>query len=1154
MPVGVAPKVTGLVSHLTDDGEDIKVEYQVLGRRQRRKRIITEDELDRGTWASKLGMSRPGGADARLAFATVIRMLALSAPEVPARAYYSEAGDLILPNPDAQQYGYLTTEGTEADAREAWKEIGEWAREDPKTCLVLGILFVGPILSSLGVYAHIVNLIGAGQQGKSTALEVSTAALGTIKPKRQQLLMGWNSSKQGITQTLRARGFLPAALDEHSSAGRTVKDASKEFSAIVAGCIRLMGTADGSARENDGFWHSTILSSSNQPLKFRGQSEDLASRLHEIEAPFWPHEWVTPGGTWADPNSGAAEHVSKRLRRLATSAGGWPLLWADQQGMFKAANLAKLKAYHLDLCARHAPHTGGIPDTIAEHHMAWVVGAYMLGEVIGIDLAEKAEQAAAERLRGAIEVAAAANEPDGVRLWNALDSLRIEAFAYPPRNEVVKAAQDGFQRVKGFTDPDIGLWWVIPEVVRDAAAGDGIENLEAALHQLLALGVLVREKSSEKSGRLTYQLPRPLRDHVTARMYCFNTFRATELWASEDTQDGSGDGVEPAGTSSGTSALVPDSGPLTSSGTSGTSGTSKTAPSIHTREGTTARPALVLGEQTSLEELETDPAAAAVADVDEQGHTAPRRHDATTPQESADVARLYPTPAERITDPAWSTLRRDAAAIGVLSADGLHLPNREVVPMGLPASVDEVVPLMTAYGLRTLYLHQDSVEALGLPSFQDRLDAKVKPGWGEPHEWATPAPDSPITAIYPAGLSEWMGLVVAADDPKKPLRLNVAIPAYEGRFDKASEPARGGFGGAADGAALLDAVMVWTLSTLHNDRQRRPQVFPYYRSPNKTAEELAGGKGPQRRAEVLCLAIRNKEVPPATYGRLVPTMAPRKWHRDPTRDERGCGWLHQYDKTAAWMGAYSNLGLGVGEPEHAADGMAYDPKFAGYWRVPEVPGHGLEGLPALEFGEAPEGGHWLRTPAVDLLREIYPQWTPEVAEAWYWPDTRRALNGFYRHLKESRDFILDAMAQGRPGGKWAKQVNGRLYQSFWGHLQRVAGPKQDTETGGNYDYDIYWRPDWSGAFLDLACANVYRDLMKFAKSKCFPMTLDVDAITIASDQADPELAKPAAMVLGDRLGNWTVEGSAPLSALLPVIDGGKDAHHALALYLKSQEA
>ena len=117
----------------------------------------------------------------------------------------------------------------------------------------------------------------------------------------------------------------------------------------------------------------------------------------------------------------------------------------------------------------------------------------------------------------------------------------------------------------------------------------------------------------------------------------------------------------------------------------------------------------------------------------------------------------------------------------------------------------------------------------------------------------------------------------------------------------------------------------------------------------------------------------------------------------------------------------------------------------------------------------------------------------------------------------------------------------------------MAGPKQNNQGTGNYDYDIYWRPDWSGALVELACANTYRALMGFAESGHYAITLDVDAITLASNEADPERAKPARMTIGNQGGNWSLEGSAPLAELLPLIDGGKNAHRALAAYLKSLE-
>ncbi|MEV0344112.1 hypothetical protein AB0H49_34400, partial [Nocardia sp. NPDC050713] len=83
--LGTVPRVTAKILHLTDDGETIRIEYQIVGKRQRRRRIVTEDEIDRGTWAAKVGQGRPSSGDAKQAFATIMRADGEDAPELMAR-------------------------------------------------------------------------------------------------------------------------------------------------------------------------------------------------------------------------------------------------------------------------------------------------------------------------------------------------------------------------------------------------------------------------------------------------------------------------------------------------------------------------------------------------------------------------------------------------------------------------------------------------------------------------------------------------------------------------------------------------------------------------------------------------------------------------------------------------------------------------------------------------------------------------------------------------------------------------------------------------------------------------------------------------------------------------------------------------------------
>lgn len=1121
--IGYVPKITATIAHLSDDGEDIRSEYLALGKRQRRPRILTEDDLDRGTWASKMGARRPTGNDEKHAFARMMREEGDKAPIVPARTYYNEAGDLIFPEADAQVFGYRVLRGTEEKARDAWQEIGAWTFCCGKSALVIGAMFAGPVLESLDVLANMVNCYGPGQQGKSTIATVACATFGDVKPKKQKLLMTWNSSKQGITQSLRQRGFLPLGLDEHSSSGRRIQESSREISQMVAGADRAMGTADGSPRESDGFWHSCALSTSNEPLKHQGQTEDLATRLNEFAAPFYPNRLLLPDGDPAPEGHKGAEHLSKRLKRLAREYGGWPLEWAIRQGMFLAENLAELKRLHLELCAKYRPAEGGIAATIAELHMAWVVGAHMFGTAIGLpELGATAEAEAAARLQDAIVQAAETNTPDHVKLWSALDALRIETAAYPEEDKLLAAAELGI-KVRGFVQSDQGLWWVVNPVVQDAGKAAEVDNVFAALRELDTLQVHIRGTGAN-AQRL---LPKGIRyAGLGQRMHCFDVRRAAELFAPED-EPGEGPGQGPEGefpersdprSDPGATWVAPHFEALTSSGATGATGA--TLSLVNTRV--------------------------------ESAHTP----GATVPEEApAAPAAVFPAaricgPGEPGYDADWLKLEfeakgrtRGALDFGVLGDGYLYLPCHHPVAVPLPGSVDDVPALMAAYGLRTLWVHESAALAMGLPTYDERVPQDIGeykgPQGPTPHPWATPRPGSDLV-VQGEGISCWMTLKTRGGQGE---RLSLALPLYDDRFDRADEPGRGGFGAAATPEVLLDAYMVYLLSTRHGTKE--PQVIPYYLSPNTTAKDFAG----TAKTSALSEAIRARAVPPVE-AKIRP-LVDMQWTRPVeaiTEAERACGWIHQYDKNAAWLAAFGSVWLGVGDPTHHTDGKrAFETNKAGYWRVRELPGLGKEGLPDLNIHPAEEGGFWLRTPGVDLLLELFPTWVPEVVEAWVWEESKRALYGMYDKLRISRERILASAAQGRPGARYAKQVAGMLYQSFRGYLGRIR-PQMDNVTGLPYSKDIFWRPDWAQMILDLALANTYRNLRDFAASGHRPLSLRVDAATYASSSPDPVASKPAAMELGTGGMHWKAEYTVPMGEILPLLDDGKKMSKAMHLY------
>ncbi|MGW6151515.1 hypothetical protein ACWFN4_30040, partial [Bacillus mycoides] len=448
-----------------------------------------------------------------------------------------------------------------------------------------------------------------------------------------------------------------------------------------------------------------------------------------------------------------------------------------------------------------------------------------------------------------------------------------------------------------------------------------------------------------------------------------------------------------------------------------------------------------------------------------------------------------------------------------------------LAPMGLPVSAEERVSQYMA-------LHPEEPH---------------RPGAQTPmsHPWTTVGAGSPVKGgIAPEGLATWMTLKLGTE--QKSPRLTVSIPEYDKRLGKTTTTGPGGFGGAPTPAVMLDALMVYLLSTVHGPADQ-PAVVPYYMSPNKTGEDFAGGRG---RTDVLCRTVRRGEIAPAATTKH--TLVNQQWSRTPDLSEGEL--LHRFDKNAAWLGAFKTK-LGIGEPVHQENGRPFDKALVGYWRIAKTPGPGISGLPEFVFRPASEGGFWLTTPDMILLADIYPTWEPEVLESWHWEHSKSALEGMYDKLRESRNRIIAAAKDGRPGAKWAKQVNGKIYQSFRGYLDRGAGPQKDHVTGGDYEADIYYRPDWAHMILSHATANVYRNLKKFAEDDGrLPVSVYVDAVTYASNQLDPMAAKPASMLIGDTGREWGIEGVAPIAELLPHVDDSKGLtiHNVLTNHLKSK--
>jgi hypothetical protein len=1126
LAVGTAPVVLGRITYRMSDRRHTKIAYQLQS--EEGPRIVSAEEVLDGTWADRLGQRRPTTPDERHAYARVLGEDVMAAGEVPALPVKDAGGGLELPDADAQELGYLRVRELDQDAaREAWRRILQLATGAPRTTLVMASMFAGPLVSSLhGVPAHILNLTGSGQIGKSTTQRIMCALVGDPTDS-YELFGSMNSTGLALPEVLIEARYLPMCREETSSSALALPELEKLFSRIVAGAKRARLGQGGKLKQSAGTWHSVFVTSSNESLLRQGQVESLASRLLQVEGPFF--------------SSAAA---SAEAWELASRFHGWPLVWARDAGHFTADRMATWRELHAEVVGRlatvEARESGGIPLTLARIVGAWCVGAYMLGELLGMpELGAAAEEDARAELPRLLGEVIENHQTPGQTLWEKVAG----AIATEPASWVMSDALTGTgwasleykpRRVLGYYHQGRVHVYVatLTEVIRAA----GIDSPVPGLKELERRGVLVKTEAAKLASK---HPTRELRAAVPGRVYVFDPDKAQEAFADREAPP----------------PLTPDTAPVPGDD-SATAAAENRAMAAYRNP---AAPAQVQGPDVA----------------------ASRRRDVTRtvqapPQPTAPPRVVFPEAAENVTDRSFASLEAratgrtlSATRFGVLGAGRLLLPNREAVAVPVPRSVDDVPALMAAYGLKTLWVHAEALDAMGLPSFEERRELGMAqtreaegksdeetvkpPGAMNPvlHRWALPSEGSPVAEVFPGGLTAWMTLK-AADPNARDRRLTVAVPAYEHRFDKAKQPGRGGWGGAETPAVLLDALMVYLMSTLHGT-QERPQVVPYYQGPNQTGEDFAGGR---EKTEFLCRAVRDGAVPPAVLGlRVMPLMVPQQWHREPTAAERAAGWLHRYDKTAAWLAAYGPTKLGIGEPTHGGEGTVFSKSFAGYWRLADVPGSGLPGLPDFQFREVPEGGYWLPTPSVELLMEVYPQWAPRVLESWHWENSRAALSRMYKLMATSRNRIVKDMEAGRPGAKWAKQVHGRIYQSFRGYLGRREH-KTDHATGGDWEKDVYFRPDWAHMLIAHATANLYRNLKTFAtQDGRRPLSVYVDAATYAAADADPMAAKPASMRIGLEGGTWSIEGRAPMGDVLRLLDDPQHktgAHGALDRYLSER--
>jgi len=436
------------------------------------------------------------------------------------------------------------------------------------------------------------------------------------------------------------------------------------------------------------------------------------------------------------------------------------------------------------------------------------------------------------------------------------------------------------------------------------------------------------------------------------------------------------------------------------------------------------------------------------------------------------------------------------STIGVLDVDGLHLPERPIVPIrGAIRHVGDLYAGARRHGLTQLWLTAAWVRAAALPDtlavaeqFRELRHAFVSDGLDALH-------------AFPTALTPWLDVRKKGEAGSG---VSIVFPLYD---DHAI------WGLDTDGATLLVALLAYA----------RAMGTPYYRSPGRTGTDLLQELG--KRGAGAGRAFAERWPGPALQ---VDTETEVSWLRTLAPAERAKTYLHSYDKNAQWLSAAGvvKLGLsGIEERRDPAGKLPFDKKLPGYW------------LARIAGAEE----RWCCTPTVAWAMERGQ--AVSITEAHVWTQHSRAMETWYERLRTARTALY---ADTTPAGRlalgalkytYALTISG--FNSAWHKEKRSP----------------LYRPDWRHLVIAQANANLSRALHKMDLAGYTPVAVHKDAVYLVSDEPDPVVACPPSVTLGTGLGHFKVQDAAiPLDRVLPAFDGTRGGIGTLLKLLKPLRA
>lgn len=261
------------------------------------------------------------------------------------------------------------------------------------------------------------------------------------------------------------------------------------------------------------------------------------------------------------------------------------------------------------------------------------------------------------------------------------------------------------------------------------------------------------------------------------------------------------------------------------------------------------------------------------------------------------------------------------------------------------------------------------------------------------------------------------------------------------------------------------------------------------------------------------------------------------WIRPFSAEERRHKYIHGYDLRANYLTAAGKAIVGMGAPEHHPEGIEFNPKTSGMWRISRsdqfYPGFietrgGHTMLPNIMelAGRGDNDTGWYPTVVLKYLTAEL-DFEVDVQEAYTWGTSRRLLESWAKHVNLSRQAVLEHLDK-HPAdinGRALRKANKAIYTGFIGRLAYGGDCNERGEP-----LTPWHRPDWRWDIQAEANVDLHRKIRRIADATGrYPVAVLTDELLYTSDDPNPISAKPSAeatrpdpMPLGIGLGQWDV--------------------------------